>query len=364
MRLFLAFLVVFFYSLTFAQNKFTVIDLEPKTESTVFPLIRYDSDKNIENKINTFLQVQELENIPNTRKNPFELVINATNSYTNYISYYEWRKLESPENILTLTLNGEATGAYSEMFDTQYNFDTRNGNIISIHDVFSKDGIKSLAKNANSIIEKEISDFISEIKNTKPKSSDHKEMLDEQLMIYEDCIGYVQGQDIFWFDFYFEKNDLVLTRGRCSNHAMRALDDLGSFTVRFPYLKLKSYLSNYGKSLIFNEPKNVFNNNPENKLYKGMIDGKYPVTFLFGNSNGDNSLSLVYWYNKHKKLIHIGGKFVNNHFSLIEDGYHSEELKAWIHKANIEADLKGNRIIGTWEDYKTKKKMRLELEEY
>jgi hypothetical protein len=43
-----------------------------------------------------------------------------------------------------------------------------------------------------------------------------------------------------------------------------------------------------------------------------------------------------------------------NHISMIENDYYSEETNQWIFRALIEAELKGNTMVGTWQDYKTK----------
>jgi hypothetical protein len=55
--------------LSFSQQKsLTIKDLPPKSEDSVFPLISYAVDPRVENKINTFLQVDQLEYIPDQRK--------------------------------------------------------------------------------------------------------------------------------------------------------------------------------------------------------------------------------------------------------------------------------------------------------
>ncbi len=356
--------IILLSSFSFAQNKNVKIsDLQPKSESSVFPLISIPADKKVEEKINTFLQVTELENIPDTRKNPFQLAQTASNSYTNYVSFYEWKKLETPKNILSLFFSGEATGAYSEMFDKWNSFDLRDGNYINIKDLLTDDGIALVETKVNSAMKKEISDFIAELKTENPTEKDEKERLEEQLFLYEDCLNWVNTQNLSWFEYYFEKDHITFVRGRCSNHAMRALDDLYDYQIPVSYREIAPYLSDYGKSLIFNSPQNIGTENPSNKLYKGRIDGKYEVYFLINEINEDDSLSVTYWYGKYKKLINLRGEFVHNRFSLIEDDYHDENQQKWIPKAFIEIDLKGKKLIGTWQDFKTKKYLKLELEE-
>lgn len=351
--------LLIFYVVTnfcFAQQKeFAVVDLPPKTENTVFPMIKYPLDKKVEEKMNLYLQVSELENIPNTRKNPFQLAITATNSYTNYVYFFEWNKLETPKNILSIMLNGEATGAYPENFTNWRNFDIRTGNLINAKDLFLPESKKIIESKIQKVIIKRINDHIAPIKSSKNPSEDDLDVLS----IYDNC--YTE-YTLDGLDYNFEKDKIVFVAGRCSNHAMRALDDLGSHVVEFSHKELEKHLSSFGKNLLSGS-NTVGKTSFDNKIFKGSIDKKYPITMLVHGINEDGSFSADYWYNKEKKIINWRGEISNDHLSIIEDDYHDENLKRWIPKANIEADIKGNKILGTWQNFKTKKYYTLELEE-
>ncbi|MCE3076701.1 hypothetical protein [Chryseobacterium gwangjuense] len=351
--------IVFFLlisGLSFSQQKNLIIkDLPPKTEDSVFPVISYAENPRVENKINTFLQVNELEYIPNSGSDPFKLVSTGTTSYSNYVYFYSWDKLETPKNILSIALDGEASGAYPEGFSIWKNFDLRTGNLINAQDLFQNQSIKTVERLIEQKVKKRVNDFLAELKSAKNPS----EETEEQIGIYEGCFTEVSLYDIRYF---FGKDKLTFVAGRCSNHATRALDDLGSHELEFTYKELEKYWSPYAKNLLSGSEK-IDRTSFSNKLYKGTIDGKYPITVLINQINEDNSFSASYWYDKNKKLISWSGELINNHFSMTEDDYHSEELKQWIPRANIEADAKGNKMIGTWQDYKTKKYLKLELEE-
>lgn len=342
--------------LSFSQQKdLKIQDLQPKSENFVFPVVTYPANPSVANKINTFLQVNELEYIPNSGGNPFKLASTATNSYSNYVYFYDWEKLETPKNILSIGVNGEASGAYPEEFSDWKNFDLRTGNYINAEDLFQTNAAKTVAGLIQKKIKKRVNDFLVKLKSEKNPS----EEVQEQIGLYEGCF---MDYTLNGIRYFFGKDKLTFVAGRCSNHAMRALDDLGSHELEFTYKELEKYLSIYGKNLISGSEK-LGQRGPGNKLYKGKIDGKYPITVLFNEINEDDSFSATYWYDKNKKPINWRGEFVHDHFSITEDDYHSEELKEWIPKALIEANLKGNKIIGTWQDYKTKKYLTLELEE-
>jgi len=351
--------IVFFLlisGLSFSQQKSLKInDLQPKSENYVFPVVTYPENQTAANKINTFLQVDELEYVPGSGGNPFKLASTATNSYSNYLYFYDWEKLETPENILTIGIHGEASGAYPEEFADWKNFDLRTGNFINAADLFQPGSMKIIEGIIQRRIKKRISDFVAKLKAEK----NPEEETEDQIALYEDCftehtLGSVK--------YFFGKDKLTFVAGRCSNHAMRALDELDSHEIEFTYRELEKYWSPYAKNLISGSGKTDITS-INNKLYKGKIDGKYSITVLINQVYDDGSFSAKYWYDKNKKLIEWNGKIKGNHISIIENDYYSEEAHQWVFKALVEADLQGNKIIGTWQDYKTKKYLTLELEE-
>lgn len=351
--------IVFFLlisGLSFSQQKtLTIKDLMPKSEDSVFPVISYSENSRVENKINTFLQVDQLEYIPGSAGNPFKLVSTGKTSYSNYVYFYIWEKLETPKNILSLALDGEASGAYPEGFSIWKNFDLRTGNFINAKDLFQPNSAKTVENLIQKSIKKEVNDFLTQLKSERNPS---EEVVD-QISIYEDCFTDFTLDGI---EYYFGKDKIRFIAGRCSNHAMRALDELDRHVVEFPYKDLEKYWSPYAKNLLSGSEK-IDRTSFSHKLYKGKIDGKYPITMLIDQIYDDGSFSAKYWYDKNKKLIEWNGKLKGNHISIIENDYYSEETNQWIFRALVEAELKDNKIIGTWQDYNTKKYLNLELEE-
>lgn len=337
------------------------MDLQPKTEDSNFPFISYAENPLAENKINTFLQVNELEYVPNSGPNPFKLVSTGTTSYSNYISFYSWEKIETPKNILSIAMDGEASGAYPENFAKWVNFDLRTGNLINAEDLFNPNAVKTIENFIRKQIKKEINDFLTQLKSEKNPS---EEVLD-QIGIYEGCFTDYTLDGI---QYYFAKDKIRFIAGRCANHAMRALDELDSHVVEFSYKELEKYWSPYTRNLLSGSDK-VEKTSFRNKLYKGKIDGKYPITVLVSrfypaeDSSGISFFNAEYWYDKNKKLIKWDGQMKGNHISMVENDHYSEETRQWIPRAHVEAEMKGNKIIGTWQDYKTKKYLTLELEE-
>ena len=365
----LLFLIVLTNSLVCAQNtEISIVDLKPIAGDNKFPEIHYQKNLKAETKINTALQLEHLEHLPNRFKNnPFEKVMFDEKNCCGYVNFYEWEKHKTPQNILSITINGEASGAYPEEFEQHHNFDVRTGNQILLKNIFSSNGLAEITKTLNLKVKNRIQNYLSEIKDTIKNNNlttEEKERIDDQITLYESCLQYVEDTNLAYEDYYFEKDSMQFVRGRCSNHAMRALDDLYNFKNSFSYKTLEKYLSTYGADLIKGSSENKIDSNPESKFYKGKINNKYAITVFLSRIYADSSLDMQYWYDKKQIPIAWNGNFINNHFSLVEYDKYDEEKQVWIIKASIEADLFNNKIIGTWTNNQTKEVFKLALTEY
>ena len=342
--------------IAFSQQQVRISNLRPQSENFIFPLISYKGKPTVEKKINTFLQVDELEFIPNSGKNPYQLASTATNSYQNFLYFYGWKRVSTPKNILSIEIEGEASGAYPERFTNYKNFDLRTGNFINLEDLFQPNSFSQIEKIINNKIKKRVTDYIAELRFSKNKEEDSE----DRIAMYEGCFT---EYSLPYLKYYFEKNKLTVVAGRCSNHALLALDDLGSHEIVFNFKDLNQFWSPFAKNLISNSEVAISQATFQNKLYKGKIAGKFPIILLIKRTYDDGAFSAVYWYEKSKKIIEWDGSLKNKHISATENDYYDEELKQWIPRAKIEAHLEKNKIIGTWQDYKTKNNFKLELEE-
>jgi hypothetical protein len=91
-------------------------------------------------------------------------------------------------------------------------------------------------------------------------------------------------------------------------------------------------------------------------MFKGKI-GNNAVTLVLPNINYDNSLSIIYWYDKYKTPIECLGTFKNNHFYFTEKS--ADDFSNLI--GIIEAEWENGTIKGVWINHKTKKKYPLIL---
>lgn len=361
-KLIILILIIVSMKLYSQNNNFKINDLKPSKEESIFPEVFYAKKPKIAEKLNTFLQVEYLSHLPGKFvKNPFENATYSSNR-SGITSLFDWKVNKKAGNILSLTISGESTGAYSEGFENYENFDLRNGNSIKMRDVFAKNRSDELVKKLNLVVKNTIANFLKGIKPTKNKkiSKFDEETFADQVSLYESCLEGVLDYKLEYYKFYFTKTGVTFVRERCSNHAMRAIDDLDSYFVNISYKLINNYLTVYGRNLINNKSENSNTNSPEGKIFKGNINNKYPITAMIKNVYDDGSLEMKYWYNKVKEPIEWSGNFKNNHFSMSEYNVGNN-----IPIATIEADfIENKKIIGTWTNESTKEVLKLELEEY
>jgi len=361
-------LFIFSSALLFAQTgKVQLRDLKPGFKDYKYPEVYYSANPKAAEKINTFLQLADLEHLPGVFKNhPFEKIVYGASTYGTSVDFYGWKLFKTTKNILSFSTDGEANGAYPEGFENFHNFDLRTGDPVLLKTLFTTNAVIQLEKVLNQKVKNTIEEYLKTIRPVKKeKSISGQEDPDEQIRMYDECLESIQADHIENYEFYFKQDSITFVRGRCSNHALRAIDDLDKYYISFSYQEISKYLSPFGKQFIKNDKINDIVSGPAGKMFKGKINDKYPVTLIISKIHEDGSLRMQYWYDKIKQPIEWRGQFKNNHFSLTEDDEHDEELKKWIPKANIEADWTGhNKITGTWTNYKTREVLKIVLDLY
>ncbi|GHT17815.1 hypothetical protein AGMMS4956_21340 [Bacteroidia bacterium] len=367
----------------YSQNaEIEVVDLKPTVNENKFPEVHCENNPKIAEKINTFLQVMELEHVPNVFKiHPFEKVMLDTNNCCSYVDFAYWTLNKTPRSILSISLAGEAGGAYITGFSTIHNFDVRTGDKLVIKNILSERGAKEITEWLHIQIKSQL-DSILKILNIpitenyaiekgwlgEDLESDEKErVLDalkeetqKQIDLYQDCFYQTNAPSLDYAEIIFQESGIKFTIDECANHASRALDGLIGYSFKLSYNELEKHLSEYGKSLLNNDNKCLVAENPEGKMFKGKINSKYPITAIVTRWDDYSDCSILYWYDKVKVPIQWNGKYNNNHLSLKE--YDEEHHSGCI--AEIEADWKNNKIIGMWKNIKTGQKLTIELKGY
>lgn len=159
-------------------------------------------------------------------------------------------------------ISAEGCGAYCEGFTSYFNFDAANGDRIETSDIFTTAGLAALNKKLTqqriARINKELTRLKQEVKKpTQAAVTDaEQDFSADSIDMYEVCkAGLVQeGKDdlrqVRYRQMKFDKNKIIFIGGRCSNHAMRALDPLDIFENSFSLKEISLYLSAYGKEMV------------------------------------------------------------------------------------------------------------------
>jgi hypothetical protein len=153
---------------------------------------------------------------------------------------------------ICLSISAEGCGAYCEGFTRYYMFNTKTGNLLTPDSIFNKDGINFILKTINNYKAEMINSQLKLIEDSlrSPKAKDKENFTDMKDM-YTDCLQYkTDPGDISSMTFFIKGNSLTVITGRCSPHALMALDELWEFKNEFRLKEMTKLLSKFGLALI------------------------------------------------------------------------------------------------------------------
>ncbi|MBC7608686.1 MAG: hypothetical protein H7228_03775 [Polaromonas sp.] len=180
------------------------------------------------------------------------------------------------DRILTIAFDNEGCGAYCENYSTWYNFDQKDGSLLTAANLFTPKGMRALATRLRqeqiSRYRKQLTELAKSLKaaQTKPtgraaKTSQTKvdviSDLEARIALNEDCLDKQiartkepasrQVPTVFdypgYIPFELAEKAFKLNAARCSNHASHALDDVYDVVLSLPYPELAPWLTAYGK---------------------------------------------------------------------------------------------------------------------
>lgn len=335
-----------------------------------FPVFGVSEDSNVSNAINKYLQMSRLGLlVGKENEHVFEKDWPQEDRFHGRQSV-DYRIIENNKDFLSIELNEEYMGAYSSYSTDHENFDLRNGEVVYLPDLFTVDAYEIFKKMINN--ERKLSlqtaiassyQGISEIYKEIQASNDESiieslksdlEMLYDEVSIYEDCIKTIEEYG-FPKEFCLKKEELLVYRGRCSNHAMRALDAIGEFENTIKYSLIKPLLSKYGLNLLFDEKPGDFGTHYSGKIFYGHIAEKYPITLVL-DKYSDKYVSGVYLYNNVGRTIQLSGEVKGNGLVLSE--YNENDDNTGEFSLTVSDDNKS--IVGVWSNNKGKS-LKVEL---
>lgn len=183
------------------------------------------------------------------------------------ISEISYSVTRSDERVLAFELDYEGCGGYCEHHWDQYIFDAATGRGISSLDILTPAGRAALVKQSTAKRLAEYSKAIAAlnkeaagIRKKQRKQDDEEARISETIVMYRQCMESMRAPD--YARYYVEQNlplkiedaSITLLFGRCSNHAMRALDEVGDQNITFEIADLAPHLTAYGKYLLLGGP--------------------------------------------------------------------------------------------------------------
>ena len=322
----------------------------PQSATNINELIQYDF----------FKHVHKESDFSNKTLSPFR---GKTGERKAYIFGFDVNK---NENYITLSISADGCGAYCEEFTKTYIFDVYTGRVVSLIDLLSPTGAKHLAQTMREANKSKIAPYI-KVEPLESKSDDvneraMREYLEGQYYMYLDCYqNLLNDKDYAKVDadtaFSIGSNSIRITQGRCSNHAERAFDEIGSFNNKFTFKELESYLNSDAKGYLSNKAHKLSDIKTPYQIYHGKIANKYPITILRQQYGG-----WVYWYDKYKTPIDLHSlEMGQKNAYTLQEGHHDGD-HSWIYTSELRLKENNNVFKGVFVNLKNGKKMAVEFQ--
>ncbi|MFY1832172.1 hypothetical protein ACN47A_40100 [Myxococcus fulvus] len=264
--------------------------------------------------------------------------------------------------LLTIRFDVEGCGAYCETYSVAYSFDTRTGRQLNPRELFTPAGVRALVlrmhKEKLRLYREQVSLHERELKTSSKQesASDTAEDGEDRLALNRECLESEEAKadeerarSTFHERWEFNGTEARMTAGRCSNHASRALDDVDNVSLALPYASLRPHLTAYGKRVLLGEGQGV-SGDVFGQVLRGRI-GKLPIVMML-ERNRDDSVSGVYFYEKHRKPIEVGGRVAGGKLELQETDAEGNPT------ASLRLEVGKNLLRGEWVGKQT---LRMEL---
>lgn len=261
----------------------------------------------------------------------------------------------SDDRVLSLTISAEGCGAYCESYSTPYNFDATTGRLLTTTDLFSTTGNSAIKRQLDAFVVARVNKEIARLRALVAKIAKKGASENEDAAASEDAIEMYQGcaksaadpeMDKYRnFDqerFSIGKDGVSFIIGRCSNHAMRALDELGEHVKLFTFKELGAHFSEYGAMLLDGGKKVAAPGHPFNQVLVGKV-GQSPITLWLGSRRADGEISGYYYYDKFRTPISLFGKVKGNVVEVDESDGSDRKTNPM-----IRATLTGDALKGQW----------------
>ncbi|WP_410750473.1 hypothetical protein [Citrobacter sp. U14242] len=295
-------------------------------------------------RINDYIFASFINQLPGN--NPQATVNQFAKSERNPTANLDYTVEYRDAKVLTLNMFVEGCGAYCESYNVPLSFDLANGAAITLNDLFSRATMAELNTRIRKDIRGQIDAFVAAHKSQTPEQIKEEKGEDfDYADFYASCATYTDG--LYYIDkFSLQKGHLAFLNGRCSNHASRALDDLGDFTTKVPTAELHNQFTPYGQYLTTAKSTTPVEPAPsiDGKVMYGTLGKSMRIVLKVDCKYGD-FFEGAYFYQKFCAPIELTGKCDvenNQHYELKTSAAEQTQEK-------ITLDLKDGVYQGVWE---------------
>jgi len=240
--------------------------------------------------------------------------------------------------VLALEINAEGCGAYCEEYRQYFSFDAQTGRFLLIDDILTPRGLVEAGRRffaeRKRQYRQQIRTLRRELTNARKGGKQKKDDIEDtefRLALNEDCLANFQAMPgdaalrnaLRSTRFILTGQGLEFTAERCSNHASRALDDVGEVSLTLGLKDIDTLLQPYGRYLLTGEGDATAPVSPYAQVLHGKV-GPAPVTLRINPLNDDNSFSGLYYYDKYRKPISFFGKKAGKRLEFTEDAAQGE----------------------------------------
>lgn len=296
-----------------------------------FPIVLKNSANDIAvEKINQFIQLSELELLNKFQKTTIfeEVAIGRSGLYGNKTDM-AYSVYTNNNKGLSLGFDEAASGMTTHYWKSYYTFNSGNGDLIQLSDLFTKTGYRQFH---NYLVKKSVRKFKKQI--IEMGKADSLNWRDEFEKEVTDQLGETNIDD-----FYIQGNFIVLDGENCLQKGDKGQFDM---IVKFNLAEFKPWLNDYGKCVFGIKEGNIatYRSRSLCQLFAGKID-RYPILLII-RSIYNNECDGVYCYQKFGKGIYMEGSIVNGHIRL------EEQTNNFDTRALIAGKLSHDSIIATW----------------
>lgn len=281
------------------------------------------------------------------------------------------------DRILTIAFDTEGCGAYCESYNTWYSFDLQDGSLLTADNLFTPKGMRALAarlrQTQTTRYRQQLATLVKErqaaqtrrtgpaVKNNPPKQEDTSDLedrialnqscLDDQLAKAKEATAPAGQQTPTlleyngYLPFEITGKAFKLSAGRCSNHAMRALDDVGNVTMSLPFTELAPWLTDYGKAVLLNDGTAPPTERMYGQVLLGTLASSTAITMLL-EKDKSNTINGSYFYDRVRTPIALSGTQTGQTLKLTEvvEAKPGQPEKT----ATFSLTKTGNELRGQW----------------